>query len=280
MPIPAPSQAVVKKLAIQLGVVPHKEAGQNFLIDPSVAQRVLREAQVEKNDTVLEIGPGFGWLTQELAGRVERVVAVELEKRFIPWLKTRLPHNVTVINESILTTDLTRELPDRGYVLVSFLPYSITAKVFRQFLTQSPRPRRIVMVIQKEVAQRICAEAGNHSKLSILVQRYSTPRLITTIGAEKFWPKPAVDSAIVVCDLTSNVDASSDEFFWRMVRIGFSSKRKTLLNNFINGLHVKRDDINKVLLRANLSEKTRPQELTITQWDTIISLLDRELKNN
>lgn len=276
--IPAPSLAVVKKLAQQLDLLPQREAGQNFLIDPSVALRVLKEADIKKTDTVLEIGPGFGWLTQQITERADKVIAVELEKRFIPWLHEHLPE-VKLINESVLTCDLTGVVQDQGYILVSFLPYSITAKAFRQFLTQPPRPKRIVFVIQKEVAERICAEAGEHSKLSILVQRYSTPRLVKTVAPEKFWPQPAVDSAIIVCDLTTGADASADDFFWRLVRIGFSSRRKTLLNNLVNGYHFDRATALRSINSADLSEKARPQELTLAQWDALAAAVDKELSD-
>lgn len=269
-PIPAPSLAAVKKLCRQLDIVPQREAGQNFLVDPRVGQAVLAAAAVEPADTVLEIGPGFGWLTQELAQRAKQVVAVELEKRFIPWLTTQLPTNVEVIAGDILRTNLNEVLTDRGYVLVSFLPYSITAKVFRQFLTQLPRPKSLVMVIQKEVADRICAKAGKQSKLSVLVQRYSQPKLIATVEAEAFWPQPGVDSAIVRCDLVAGRDATADEAFWRLVRIGFSSRRKTLINNLINGYQVPRQTAHDWVSELGCKPEARPQELTLDQWDRLL----------
>lgn len=276
VPIPAPSLAVVKKLSRQLDVLPQREAGQNFLIDPRVAERLLTAAQLKSTDTVLEIGPGFGWLTQRLAEQVQRVVTVELEKRFIPWLQEHLPDSVSVIQSNILELDLRNTLVDREYVLVSFLPYSITAKVMRQFLTQAPRPRRLAMVIQKEVAERICAGPGKQSKLSIMVQRYGLPTLGEMIPPTAFWPAPAVDSAIITIDLRSERDAAADENFWQLVRIGFSSRRKTLSNNLINGYRLTRSEIAEVIKSANLSQKSRPQELSIDDWDRLANVLQKK----
>lgn len=273
MSIPRPSRQAAFDLARQLDIMPQRKAGQNFLISPGVVDDMIESAQLSKKDTVLEIGPGFGWLTDAIVKSADKVIAVEIEKRFIPWLDKELPKKVTVIHNDIFKVDLTKYLPDGKYTLMSLLPYNITGKVFRQFMTIAPRPKKIVMVIQKEVAQRMMAKPGGHNKLSLLIQRYSKIEIINEIAASSFWPKPKVQSALVLLELNNNHDPNKDKLFWRLVSIGFSSKRKTLINNLTSGYKIDKKQAIEWIIRSNLDLKIRPQALKMTEWDKLLGVI-------
>ncbi|MFH0951599.1 MAG: 16S rRNA (adenine(1518)-N(6)/adenine(1519)-N(6))-dimethyltransferase RsmA [Patescibacteria group bacterium] len=271
-----PSLIAVKDLCRQLAIRPQRQAGQNFIIDNNIYRSMIESAEITKDDQVLEIGPGFGWLTEQLAQRAAKVIAVELEKRFIPWLTKHLPRSVTIVHNDIFKVNLSDYFEDGGYQLISSLPYGITAKVFRNFLTIKPRPKRLVLIIQKEVAERITAPAGRHSKLSVLVQRYSRPRLLKTVPADKFWPRPAVTSALVSCDVILDKDPDQDDDFWRLVTSGWQSARQQLVNNLARGLKISKDKAETVIKKARLSPKSRPQELKITDWDRLLEILVKD----
>ncbi|MFC1663256.1 16S rRNA (adenine(1518)-N(6)/adenine(1519)-N(6))-dimethyltransferase RsmA [Patescibacteria group bacterium] len=279
MSLPAQNISNIKKLCHRFDIRPQRQAGQNFIIKASFNQDVIISAELTESDQVLEIGAGFGWLTNDIAEKVNKVVAVELEKRFIPWLEEEMPANVDTIKNDIFKINLNKLLKDNNYKLISYLPYNITSLVFRNFLTLKPRPSKLVLVIQQEVADRIVAPPGKHSKLSILVQRYSKPRIVKKITAENFWPKPKVNSALIVCDLNSYINPEDDDLFWQVVSRGFAAKRKLLINNLSSGLQLSKKMVENWLETLGIPQNIRPQQLSISQWNEIIEKFKEIGKN-
>lgn len=228
----------VKLLCEKYGVFPQRQAGQNFLIDKNILNKIIKVAELKKDDVVLEIGPGFGVLTQELAKQVKKVIAVELDKRMAEALKEELKEfkNVEIINADILKTQSEKlKIQNKNYKIVANIPYNITSAILRKFLSEELiRPNEMVLLVQKEVAERIIAKPGEMSLLSISVQFYSQPKIISKVSNNSFWPKPKVDSAIIkLKNIEQKIDKEiNEEDFFNLVRAGFSSRRKQLKNNF------------------------------------------------
>jgi 16S rRNA (adenine1518-N6/adenine1519-N6)-dimethyltransferase len=262
----------VKKLLKHYSIYPRKEQGQNFLLDDSVIEASIKAAGVSTEDTVLEIGPGFGALTNALSEHAGTVVAVEQARVLAAGLKKQqqfLP-NVTIINGDVRTVDLhAAGLHDLQYKLVANLPYSITSWIIRHFLEHEPRPSSLTVLVQKEVAERMAAQPGKTSVLSIATQIYTEPTVIKIVKPESFYPAPKVDSAIIHLQRREQLLTPEPEALMRLVNIGFAAKRKQLHNNLATGLHKTSDEIKQILERADISPTARPQELSIEQWETL-----------
>ena len=225
----------VPGLLRKFGLRPKKRLGQNFLIDQSALQRVISAAELTAEDTILEIGPGLGSLTRLLASQVKQVIAVELDASLISILKQVLEplENVRLIQGDILEIDPGTLAPSSGYLVVANIPYYITSAVMRHLLEAEMRPRRMVLTVQREVAQRICAVPGEMSLLALSVQVYGHPEIVSRIPAGAFYPAPKVDSAVVRVELYPEPVIPPDflEPFFRLARAGFNQKRKTLRNS-------------------------------------------------
>ena len=248
-----------------------KRLGQHFLIDRDVLQQVLAAAELATGDTVLEIGPGQGTLTRELARKVRRVIAVELDDKLAGYLKqetTSLP-NVTIINEDILKIDPADVVPKtENYKVVANLPYYITSPVLRRFLEASRKPELMVVMVQKEVAEAIIAGPGKRSLLSISVQFYGRPEIISKVPSKSFYPAPEVDSAILRIELYDRpavAIANADSFF-ETVRAGFASPRKQLANSLAYGLKLPKADVAHLLAKAGIASQRRAETLTLEEW--------------
>lgn len=258
----------------QNNLKPNRGRGQNFLISEKVYEQIVEVAAIENTDTVLEIGPGLGFLTSKLLAQAKKVIAVESDDKLIPILdnlKPLSPHlelvhqDILKFNESILPSN---------YKLVGNIPYYITGKIIRKFLTSNHRPSLIVMLLQKEVAERVCAEAGDHSLLSLSVQYYGTPKIVARVKSGKFFPRPKVDSAIIKIDIDKVIDKISEKKFWQLARIGFASKRKTLAHNLVAGLKMEKDDIKSIFDKLNFKPLVRAQELDLKQWQELVAELN------
>jgi len=252
------------------GLKPDKLKGQNFCVDEKVISQMVEAAQVDHDDEILEIGPGFGFLTLALLKRAKKVTAVELEKKFITPLKNlqRLHHNFRLIEGDILRVN-DDQLPGGNYKIVANLPYSITSVFLKKFLTSGHQPLSMTLLTQKEVALRICARPGAMSRLALAVQLYGRPRLVDFVQASSFWPRPAVDSAILqITDLHgySYQNQAAEKIYWQIVRSGFAAKRKQLKNNLKNSLHLKAAEADKMLQTAGLNAQSRAQELSPADW--------------
>lgn len=249
---------------------PKKSLGQNFLVDEGALMKVTAAADLAPADTVLEIGPGLGSLTRHLAEAAARVVAVELDQNLLPPLQYVLSDsaNVEVIHGDILNLQpSTFNLPS-AYKVVANIPYYITSAVIRHLLEAETRPERMVLTVQKEVAQRMCAAPGEMSLLAVSVQFYSAPRIVARLSAGAFYPRPEVDSAVARLDVHAQpkLDVPDVDTFFRVVKAGFSQKRKQLRNALSAGLSLSSDAVEALLARAGIDPKRRAETLTLEEW--------------
>ncbi len=275
------TKAILKKYHFR----PERSRGQNFLIDDAVLKKIIKVADLKPEDLVLEIGPGLGVLTRELAGRVKKVFSVEIDQKLVRILKSELRdyQNLEIINQDILKLAPKKlGLEDQRYQIVANLPYNITSLVLRKFLELAPRPKTLTILVQKEVAERICAGPGEMSLLSLAVQFYGEPELVWVIPRKNFWPEPGVDSALVkIKTLTQEqidqrlVLGMNEKDFFRVARIGFSSRRKQLQNNLAAGLDLTKVEIKNFLEELSLNPLARAQDLSLADW----SRLTRKLKS-
>jgi 16S rRNA (adenine1518-N6/adenine1519-N6)-dimethyltransferase len=264
----------VPDLLRQYGLKPDKRLGQNFLVDPIALQRIVEAAKIRKHDVVLEIGPGLGSLTRYLAESAKEVIAVEIDADLIAPLKDILSaySNVTLIQSDILELS-PKELVDQGsYLVVANIPYYITSAVIRHLLEAQVKPRRMVLTVQREVAQRICADPGDLSLLALSVQVYGDPQIAARIPAGSFYPKPEVDSAVVAIDLYSEprIPADHIDTFFRLAKAGFSQKRKTLRNSLSAGMHLSPGEAEEILHKANVEPGRRAQALSMEEWRRLV----------
>jgi len=255
----------------------HKGLGQNFLQDPFALEAIVAAAEIQPTDKVLEIGPGLGSLTRYLAVSAKEVIAVELDEKLIPPLKTVLApyQNVHMIQGDILKLAPNDLIAENDYLVVANIPYYITSVVIRHLLESEPKPRRIVLTVQKEVAQRICARPGDMSLLALSVQVYGAPRIAAQIPAEAFFPAPKVDSAVLVVDIypTPLIKEALLGKFFRLVKAGFSQKRKTLRNSLSSGLHISSTHAAELLTHANIDPQRRAETLGIDEWQRLSELM-------
>lgn len=262
-----------KELCKIYNIKPSRKKGQNFLIVDGTYNQIVEVACLKKDETVLEVGPGLGFLTQKLAEKVKKVIAVELDDMLAEVLRNRFKkqniQNVEVINKNILEVT-SYELQVASYKIVANLPYNITSVFLRKFLSAEVKPSLMVLMLQKEVAERIAAEPGKMSLLAVSVQFYADVEIIDYVPADNFWPAPEVDSAIIKLTVGTGfkpVHASINEKdFFRLVKIGFSAKRKMLKNNLANGYHISQTEAGERLKKAGFSEKVRAQELGVKDW--------------
>jgi 16S rRNA (adenine1518-N6/adenine1519-N6)-dimethyltransferase len=253
---------------------PYKGLGQNFLVDQSALARIVQLAEVEKTDTVLEIGAGLGSLTRLLAQVARRVVAVEIDHKLIPPLKEVMGRyeNCEIIQGDILELDPKVIVGVEDYLVVANIPYYITSAIIRHLLSAEMKPARVVLTIQQEVAKRICAEPGDLSLLALSVQVFGTPRIMTTIPAGAFFPPPKVDSATLRIDIFNEPymnERQLNDFFF-LARAGFSQKRKMLRNTLTSGLKVPSDKAEQLLRAAGIDPTRRAQTLELAEWRTLV----------
>jgi len=254
---------------------PKKSLGQNFLVDETALARIAAAADLAASDTVLEIGPGLGSLTRHLASAARRVVAVELDEAMLPALRQTLQAcaNVEIVHGDILKYALTASrngLPP-GYKVVANIPYYITSALIRHLLEADVRPSLIVLTVQREVAERICAGPGDMSLLAVSVQFYCAPRLVARIPAGAFYPPPEVDSAVLKLDVFTQpaVAVADTDHFFQVVKAGFSQKRKQLRNSLSAGLHLESRKADELLFRAGIDPKRRAETLTLEEWGAL-----------
>jgi 16S rRNA (adenine1518-N6/adenine1519-N6)-dimethyltransferase len=246
---------------------PKKSLGQHWLRDRDVLAGIADEADLSKEDTVLEIGPGLGTLTSELLRRAGSVVAVEFDPDLARKLPGQFPGtSLTVVNEDILSFDLSR-LP-AGYKVVANVPYYITSKIVERLMTVANKPSTVVLLVQKEVAQRLAATPGDMSILAVSAQLYAEVRMGDIVPAALFTPPPKVDSAVVILDMRpeSQLGAMSEKTFFRVVKAGFSARRKKLRSSLSGGLAISKPEAEALLGAAAISPDARAEDLTIADW--------------
>lgn len=263
---PLNAVAVLKRYGLRAD----KRLGQNFLQDPSALEKIANAAEIQADDCVLEIGPGLGSLTRYLAVSARQVTAVELDPDLLAPLKAILtPHpNVRIVHGDILDLSIADLVDQTGYIVAANIPYNITSAIIRHLLESPSKPRRIVLTIQKEVAERICAQPGDLSLLALSVQVYGQPSIRAKIPAGAFHPVPNVDSAILRIDIYDEplIPAKMLDRFFKLIKAGFSQKRKTLRNSLSSGLHIKPAEAESLLASAGIDPMRRAETLSIAEW--------------
>jgi 16S rRNA (adenine1518-N6/adenine1519-N6)-dimethyltransferase len=269
-----------KQLLHFYDITPRRQLGQNFLSDPGILAHIVELAGVEPGDVVLEIGPGTGTLTRQLAKVAGRVVAVEIDARLVPVLRQEtddLP-NVEVVNADILEVDVGALMGEAPFQVVANLPYYATSAILRHLLERPRRPTRITVTVQREVAQRLTAEPDDMSLLTVSVQFYGQPRVVQQIKAGAFWPMPAVDSSVVRIDIYQDgpsipIAPQNERHFFRVVRAGFGQKRKQLKNALAAGLALKAPMITEAFQQAGVAPSRRAETLSMDEWAALTNAL-------
>jgi 16S rRNA (adenine1518-N6/adenine1519-N6)-dimethyltransferase len=270
--------AQVKNLLRQSGLKARKSLGQHFLVDGVVLSTIIEAAELLPEDTVIEVGPGLGILTSELARHAGNVIAVELDTELASLLQCRLASlsNLRVINADILKVKLPQLLGGKSqYKVVANLPYYITSPVLRYFVEASPKPSLMVMMVQKEVGEAIVASPGNMSLLAVSLQVYSQIRIISYVPSRCFYPQPKVDSVILRFDVLPEpaVKVADMNGFFEVVKSGFSSPRKQLHNSLAHGLGMKPAEVAPFLNQANIDSKRRAETLSLEEWAKLYEVL-------
>lgn len=264
------SKKNIKNLLKKYKVFPSKRLGQNFLIDRKILKKIIKAADIQPEDIVLEIGPGIGNLTQALTERARKIISVEKDSKMIEILKetTRNLENITIIQGDILKINPKNyKLRTKSYKVVANLPYYIVSPVIRKFLEIKNSPRLMVLMVQKEVAQRICAVPPNMSLLAISVQFYAKPEIISFVSKKSFWPSPKVDSAIIkITPQKLSTRPGFVDLFFEIVRAGFSQPRKQIANNLSQKLKIDRRKIETWLLKNKIQPSQRAETLSIQDW--------------
>ena len=264
-----------KELCRLYDIKPARSRGQNFLIEEKIYDDVVAAADLRPDDRVLEVGPGLGFLTAKLAARARRVVAVEIDKKLVEALKAGLVakniKNVEVVNENVLNINQTSPQPspyqgEGEFKVVANLPYNITSIFLRKFLEAGNKPELMVLMLQKEVAQRVAAEAGDMSLLAVSVQFYARPEIVEIVPKKYFWPEPEVDSVIIKIRPHPSPLLSKEREFFRLVKFGFSAKRKMLKNNLAAGFRLETAEAAARIKQAGFNPKVRAQALSVGDW--------------
>jgi len=283
----------IKNLLKKYDLRPSKRLGQHFLVDRGVLEKIIRVADLKKSDTVLEIGPGIRTLTQELEKRVKKVIAIEKDKKMVEILRELLDcwnvGNVEIIESDILKTNIQNLISNIKYKVVTNLPYYIVSPVIRKFLELTEaRPLEMILMVQKEVAQRICAKPPDMSILAVSVQFYAKPKILFYVPKESFWPQPKVDGAVLrISRICTNLPRIDTNLFFKIVRAGFSQPRKQLVNNLAKMLALSlpnevkldkpsqilrnktwagKEGVKKWLLKNKINPTQRAETLEIKDW--------------
>jgi 16S rRNA (adenine1518-N6/adenine1519-N6)-dimethyltransferase len=254
----------------QFDIKPKKRLGQNFLVDDMSLQAIIKAAEINQNDRILEIGAGLGNLTRLLSLNAYEVTAVELDKSLFHILTKVMADfgNVRLIQGDILKLDPVTIIDGPNFVVVANIPYYITSAIFRHLLEYEKRPRRIILTVQEEVATRICSMQGNMNLLALSVQVYGRPEIVSSIPADAFYPKPKVNSAILRVDIYPEplIPLPYLDSFFRVVKAGFSQKRKKIRNSLSAGLGVSLSEVETRFSATGIDPNKRAETISIDEW--------------
>ncbi len=252
--------------------LPLKKLGQHFLINEAILEKIVKVAKISSKDVVLEIGAGFGNLTRKIAIKSKKVIAIEKDPRIIPLLKENLKEysNVKIVKGDVLKIDFNLS---EDYKIVANLPYYITSPVLELFLEKvKKKPKALFLTLQKEMAQRICANPPKMNSLAIFVKFYARPKIIFYISKNHFWPKPKVDSALVKIVPLCSIPFEDPKKFFKIVKAGFSHPRKQLINNLSEKLKLSKEKAKNWLLKAKIPPSKRAENLKIKDWIKLAKL--------
>ena len=271
----------IKKTLHDQGIHLSRLRGQNFLISQEVVRQLMTAAQIKKTGAILEVGPGLGILTKELVKSAKEVWAVEIDRKLYQVLTKTFSStkNLKLFQEDVLKlhSQLTEDLPN-GYQVVSNLPFQITSHFLRLFLEGSNKPKQMTLIVQQELGERICACPGKMSLISVAVQFFGRPEIVKEISQKNFWPSPKVDTVILkISDIgqgySRQISQNEIKKFFRLVRIGFSARRKQLQNNLAAGLGQDKVKIQKKMAKIGLDSAIRPQKLSVSQWIALVKVI-------
>lgn len=277
------NKKVTRYILQRFGIHMSKRLGQNFLIDANIVQGIVDAANVQENDRVLEIGPGIGTLTQALAETGAEVTCVELDKRLPEVLAHTLEayDNVRVIQGNILKVNIPEIMGDKPFKVVANLPYYITTPIIMALLEKHLPITDIVVMVQKEVAERMAAQPGGktYGALSVAVQYYTVPEIALYVPPRSFMPPPEVDSVVVNCKVRQipAVELIDEKMFFRVVKAAFGQRRKTL-NNALKSMGVDKNIIADVLDKAGIEATRRGETLTMEEFGAIANILAQMAK--
>ena len=273
-----------KFLMKKYGITANKSLGQNFLVDDKIVENIVKSANIQKDDIVIEIGPGLGTLTNELLKVAKKVICVELDERMIKILKERflLYDNIQIINEDILKVDLRKIVQEESsndnvgsFKIVANLPYYITTPIIMKLLEKEKCYESITVMVQKEVAERLCAVPGqrNAGAITYTVDYYSKAEKILDVPKESFIPSPEVDSEVIKLTIRNapRVQLKNEEAFFKIIKLAFMQRRKTLLNALSANTDIfkNKEQIKEIFKELNIDEKVRGENLSIEQYAEI-----------
>ena len=268
-----------------------KGFGQNFLIDSNILENIADAAEVTDEDTILEIGPGFGALTQVLAERAKKVIALEIDTKLIPILNETLDgySNIEIINKDVLKCDIEKLAEEKNngkpFKVVANLPYYITTPIVMDLLEKNNIIKSMTIMIQKEVADRMQAEPGNsdYGALSVAVQYYSDVSVDMIVQPSCFMPKPKVASAVITLKLRDKppVDVCDKKLYFKLVKCAFGQRRKTLLNTLCNqgGFDISKEEMTKIINSAGLDEKIRGEAMSLEDFARLTECVYNAIKS-
>ncbi|MCX2727420.1 16S rRNA (adenine(1518)-N(6)/adenine(1519)-N(6))-dimethyltransferase RsmA [Thermomicrobium sp. 4228-Ro] len=264
----------------ELGIRPRKALGQHFLHDRSIVQRIVASADLSPDSLVVEIGPGLGILTEALARHAGRVIAIELDDKLAAFLAERFrSSNVTVLHGDALRIDFADVTRGAPYVVVANLPYNVATPILERLLTAAHPPTRLVVMVQREVAERMVAIPPDMSFLSVLVQFFARPRIAFRVGPGAFTPPPKVESAVVVLE-PREPPLAREEWprFFRLVQAGFAQRRKQLVNALASELGLDKERVRALLVSAGIEPTRRAETLTLDEWLRLYRAFREELR--
>lgn len=275
----------IKEILTKYGFSFSKALGQNFLINPSVCPKMAKLSGADKGVGVIEVGPGIGVLTCELAKLADKVVAIELDKRLLPVLDDTLSEydNIKVINDDVLKTDLHKlineEFQGMDVVVCANLPYYITSPVIMKLLEERLPINSITVMVQKEAADRLCAPLGTRQSgaVTVAVNYYAQAQMLFKVSAGSFMPPPKVDSAVIRLDIRNNptVDVENEQMLFKVIKASFAQRRKTLLNTLSNSLSFTKKELTQVLENVGIATSARAEQLKLEDFAAIANELNR-----
>jgi 16S rRNA (adenine1518-N6/adenine1519-N6)-dimethyltransferase len=273
---PPDVQALLRRFRLR----PDKELGQNFLLDQDELRKIISVSDLSGDEWVVEIGAGLGSLTYYLSQAAQHVIAIEYDERLVPVLELLFGRheNVELVAADILKLNLEDFVGDHPYQIIANIPYNITSVLIRRLLESSNSPLRMILTLQKEVAERIVASQGQFSLLTLSVRVYGDPQIMGIIPAKAFYPQPQVDSTILRIDLHPSPIVSPELLpkFFQLAKIGFHQRRKQLKNSIAGGLGIPKDLASEWLCLAGITPTQRPQELGVEAWVRLAEVLSHQ----
>ncbi len=258
---------------------PNKRLGQYFLTDQSVLKKIVSACRIEPTNTIVEIGPGKGALTKYLAAYPNTIIAVEKDGGLCEILKQQFKNqkNISIVHKDILRWDPVHALSNKSYIAVGNIPYYITGKLIPVLLEVWPQPQRIILMVQKEVAERIAARPPHLSILGVMTQIYATPKILFSVPRTRFYPKPKVDSAVLELVPHTLVHQSEQKSFKKLISAGFSHPRKYCISNICEKLPVPKHECATHFASLHIQPTARAQEVSLALWMKLFALLKTQL---